>query len=190
MIAIQNLRIANSRYLTERGKGGILYPDDTDEKTELSIKEVLQSKHPDVRTPGPDALTVYPYLPDFVHLDITKVTIKIVARSLSGGAGLGGMDAHELQQWLLQFGKSSCNLQQAVAELVEGLANAFPSCAAYQALMAGCLVALDKCPGIGPIGIGETLRRLAANATLQVAGSDAKERCSINQLCAGLDVGI
>jgi hypothetical protein len=184
-----NLRGA-VRYLTEREKGGILYPDDIDEKTGLTVETVLESKHPDAREPGPDALTAYPYLPDFVDVDITEDTIEVVARRLSGAAGLGGTDAHALQQWLLRFGNSSRTLRQATAELVDWLANDFPPWAAYRALMAGRLVALDKCPGVRPIGIGETWRRLAAKATLQVAGSDAKELCGIHQLCAGLEAGI
>jgi hypothetical protein len=81
-----------------------------------------------------------------------------------------------------RFGKASCTLLQASAKLVEWLANTFPPWAAYRALMAGCLVALDKCPGVRPLGIGETWWRLAAKATLLSSGSDAKELCGIDQL--------
>jgi hypothetical protein len=56
--------------------------------------------------------------------------------------------------------------------------------------MAGRLLALDKCPGIRPIGIGETWRRAIAKCILKVAGKDAKETCGIDQLCAGLESGI
>ncbi len=100
------------------------------------------------------------------------------------------MDALALQQWLLRFWKSSRLLRRATANLVDWLANSFPPWDAYRALMAGRLVALDKCPGVRPIGVGETWRRLAAKATLLVSGCDAKERCGIDQLCAGLEAGI
>jgi hypothetical protein len=178
------------RYLTEREKGGILYLDDIDENSGDTVQSVLESKHPDAWTPGVNALTGYPFIPDFVDLDITEDTIKVTTRRLSGGAGLGGTDAHALQQWLLHFGKSSRLLRQATADLVDGLANSFSPWAAYRALMAGRLVALDKCPGVRPIGVGETWWRLAAKATLLVSGCDAKERCGIDQLCAGLEAGI
>jgi hypothetical protein len=56
--------------------------------------------------------------------------------------------------------------------------------------MAGRLVALDKCPGIGPIGVGKTWRRLAAKATLLVSGCDAKEQYGIDQLCADIKAGV
>jgi hypothetical protein len=47
--------------------------------------------------------------------------------------------------------------------------------------MVGRLFALDKCPGIQPIGVGETWWRLTAKATLLAAGSKTKELCSILQ---------
>jgi hypothetical protein len=79
-----------------------------------------------------------------VDLDITEDTVEVTARPLSGGAGLGGTDARAPQQWLLCFGKASRPVRQAIADLVDWLANSFPPWAAYRALMVGCLFALDK----------------------------------------------
>ena len=56
--------------------------------------------------------------------------------------------------------------------------------------MFGRLVALDKQPGIRPIGIGETWRRLFAKCVLRVAGTEAEIQCGADQLCAGLKAGI
>jgi hypothetical protein len=56
--------------------------------------------------------------------------------------------------------------------------------------MSGRLCALDKSPGIHPFGVGETWRSATAKILLLVAGAEAKEACSINQLCAGLEAGI
>jgi hypothetical protein len=85
-----------------------------------------------------------------VDLNITEDSIKVVAHCLSRGAGQGGTDTHMIQQRLLRFGVASCSLQQACAKLVDWLSNAFPPWAAYQGLMAGRLVALDKCPDVRP----------------------------------------
>jgi hypothetical protein len=74
-----NLRGA-VRYLTERQKGGILYPDNINKKTGCTVQSVLESKHPDARTPSVNALTNYPSLPDFMDLDITEDSIEITAR--------------------------------------------------------------------------------------------------------------
>ena len=62
--------------------------------------------------------------------------------------------------------------------------------AAYCALMACCLVALDKRPGVGPVGIGETLRQDLAKLVMRKAGDQAKTACGNLQLCAGLKAGI
>ena len=56
--------------------------------------------------------------------------------------------------------------------------------------MANRLVALDKCPGVRPVGIGEIWRRLFAKTVLILAGEEAKEECGDEQLCAGLEAGI
>ena len=53
--------------------------------------------------------------------------------------------------------------------------------------MACCLVALDKIPGVCPMGIGETLCRALAKLVIRSAGDQAKTACGNLQLCAGLD---
>ena len=51
-------------------------------------------------------------------------------------------------------------------------------------------MALNKCPGIRPIGISEIWRRLLAKCVLKVAGAEAKDACGNTQLCASLEAGI
>ena len=65
-----------------------------------------------------------------------------------------------------------------------------PPWAAYRALVACRLVALDKRPGVRPVGIRETLRRALANLAMRAAGDQAKTACGNLQLCAGLKAGI
>ena len=47
------------------------------------------------------------------------------------------------------------------------------------------LIALDKCPGVRPIGVGETLRRLISNAILRVTHDDILKAVGSRQLYAG-----
>ena len=65
-----------------------------------------------------------------------------------------------------------------------------PPWAAYCALMACCLVALDKIPGVRPVRIGETLHWTLAKLVMRAAGDQVKTVCVNLQLCAGLDTGI
>ncbi len=178
------------RYLTDREKGSILMPDDIDEKTGDSVTTVLESKHPDARVPDVSFFQSYPNTPDFVDLDITEDSVEKVAGRLSGSAGLGGSDAYACSHWLLKFGTASRKLRVALAGLSAWMANGFPPWAAYRALMAGRLLALDKSPGVRPIGVGETWRRCIAKCVLLVSGNEAKESCGIDQLCAGLESGV
>lgn len=184
-----NLRSA-VRYITEREKGSILYPDDIDEKTGKPVSQVLAEKHPDSRRADPTKLPHYPSTPCLVPIVISEDIVAEVANNLSGGAGLGGIDSILLKHLLLKHGGASRRLRVAVANFTEWMANESPPWAAIRALMSGRLVALDKCPGIRPIGIGELWRRLISKCFLKVAGPQAKEACSIDQLCAGLEAGV
>ena len=56
--------------------------------------------------------------------------------------------------------------------------------------MSNRLIALDKCPGVRPVGVGEVWRRLFAKCIIKVAGGQAKDACGTSQLCAGLEAGI
>jgi hypothetical protein len=86
----------------------------------------------------------YSEMPDFVDLDITDKIIEKVARRLSGSAGAGGTDSHALTHWLLHFGIASGRLQQALIDFAEWMGNEFLPWAAYRALMAGRLLALES----------------------------------------------
>ena len=56
--------------------------------------------------------------------------------------------------------------------------------------MANRLIALDKYPGVRPIGIGETFRRVIRKTICLPCRDDVEEICEISQLCAGLKCGI
>ena len=52
-------------------------------------------------------------------------------------------------------------------------------------LLASRLIALNKCPGVRPIGIGETARRIITKAILVVTRCDIQDAAGSIQLCAG-----
>ena len=56
--------------------------------------------------------------------------------------------------------------------------------------MSGRLIALDKQPGIRPVEVGETWRRLMAKCLLKVAGPEAKSTCGTTQIAGSLEAKI
>lgn len=58
-----------------------------------------------------------------------------------------------------------------------------------RALMASCLLAPDKCPGVCPIGVGEVPRRILGKVMALATGMDVEEVCKTDQLCSGLKAG-
>ena len=70
------------------------------------------------------------------------------------------------------------------------MANSSPPWSAYRALMACHMVALDKRPGVRPVGIGVTLSRALAKKIMRASGDQAKIACGNLQLYEGLEAGI
>ena len=91
---------------------------------------------------------------------------------------------------MLRYGAHSDRLRDSVAALVRRLSNNIVPWEDIRALMACRLVALDKCPGVRPIGIGETLRRIMGRAVCLTTRYDLSEACGITQLCGGVRCGI
>jgi hypothetical protein len=58
------------------------------------------------------------------------------------------------------------------------------------ALIANRLIALDKCHGVTPIGIGECLRRVLGKCFALATGMDVEIACGVEQLCSGVSAGI
>uniref|UniRef100_A0A0G4GXV9 Reverse transcriptase domain-containing protein n=1 Tax=Chromera velia CCMP2878 TaxID=1169474 RepID=A0A0G4GXV9_9ALVE len=56
--------------------------------------------------------------------------------------------------------------------------------------MAYRLVALDKCPGVRPVRIGETIRRLLGKAVMKETREELQEAYGADQLCSGLMEGL
>ena len=76
-------------------------------------------------------------------------------------------------------------LCDVLAELAKCLANSIVEWSDIKALMSSCLVALDKCPGVRPIAIGEIPRPILCKAMAM-----ATDLCEVDQLCSGLKGGI
>ena len=58
------------------------------------------------------------------------------------------------------------------------------------ALLANRGIAIDKNPGLRPVGVGEMLRRIIGKAIMEVTGSDVQKAVGALQLCAGHPAGV
>jgi len=129
-------------------------------------------------------------LPCLEDVEITSAYIHSVAHQLQGGAGPGGSDSSHWRDILLRYGASRARLRDSVATLCRRICNSIVPWDDIRALVASRLIALNKCPGVRPIGIGESLRRVIGKAVCMATRIDAALACGSDQLCAGLKVGI
>ena len=81
-------------------------------------------------------------------------------------------------------------LRDAMAELARKIANNVVNWVDICALMSSRLIALDKCPGVRPIAIGEEPRRIFCKVLAMATGSDVVDLCAVRQVCSGLKAGI
>ena len=90
-------------------------------------------------------------------LEFSEDNVTWVAYNFTGAAGALGSESIKLRNWLLHFGCASEEFRAVVADLSDWMANSSPPWDAYRAMMVCCVVALDKIPGVRPVGIVETL---------------------------------
>ena len=82
------------------------------------------------------------------------------------------------------FKGASANLCHAIAGLAKLLASEVVHPAGIAPLLLCRLVALDKQPGLRPVGEGEVLRRIIAKAILRVTKTDIQDACGHIQKCS------
>ena len=118
-------------------------------------------------------------MPKTISLNFTEDNVTWVASNISGAAGTLGAEDVEMRNWLLCVGCASEELRVVVTILAYWMDNSSPPWATYHALMACRLVALDKRPGLCPVGIGETLCWALFKLIMRAAGDQAKTACEI-----------
>ena len=68
------------------------------------------------------------------------------------------------------------------------LANTIVPWNQVRALVSNRLIALDKCPGVRPVGVGETLRWVVGKGVCMAVRIDIEDLCGVDQLCGGLSL--
>ena len=160
------------RLLSEQSKGGVLHLDDSVEigKGRRKVRNILIDKHPPGQPAHPDTIInvnppdVHPVL--FESLDAAM--IRSAALRTNGAAGPSGLDALGWRRLCTSFKSPSSELCHSLALVAKRLCTELVDPASIAPLMASRLIALDKNPGVHPIGIGDTARRIIAKAILNI----------------------
>ncbi len=178
---------------TNKGARRLYHPHDLDSKSGCPVIGVLWDTHPDCRVPLDNDFDAYPdaaNLLDTMPVYCYEEFVAKAAASLSGSAGPCGVEAKMLKHWLLRHGAHFEHLQEAMANWVDWLSNGLPPYAAYRAVNMVRAVALDKSPGVWPLGVGEVCMRLWSDCSHMKTKAVATSACGNTQLCVGLQTGI
>ena len=165
---------------------------DTGASGKKQVQDVMISKHPPSAPVHPEAISnsePKPFHPViFDALDAS--CIRSAALRTEGAAGPSGIDALGWRRLCTSYNSASNQLCQSLAATARRLCTCYVDPKSISALTACRLMALNKNPGVRPIGIGETVRRILAKAILSITKGDVQEAVGTIQLCAGQLAGI
>ena len=185
------------RTLSKECRGTVLNLNDivlSSDGTRATVLDILKSKHPPSGgPPDPDTLIDAAFNPPVVHPvifdSIQGQTIRSAALHTSGAAGPSGIDAWGWRRLCSSFKSASAALCQSLALLTRKLCTVLVDPDGLAPLMSCRLIALNKNPGVRPIGICEVVRRIVAKAILYVTTGDIQQAAGSLQLCAGQKAG-
>ena len=176
---------AAMKFLTENDVG-VHQVDD-------KILQALQEKHPQPSSLTPDVLLNGPInrvLPSyFDELDET-----MIFKSASMTKGSGGpmrIDAEQYRRILTsnKYKKENKELRVQLAIFAQNIATQHLDPNSLEAFVSCRLIPLDKNPGVRPIGIGETTRRIVGKCISWILRKDIQQAAGPLQTATGLQGG-
>ena len=171
--------------------GAPMHLDMAVDSTNLSwtVLDELLKKRPEGKPAHPHTLQSGKLVPDsrpVIFEALNGSVIRSAALRTKDALGPLGMDAFSWRHLYISFQSASDDLCNGFALLAKHLCTSFIG---ISALVVGWLIALNKCPGLRPIGVGEVIRRIVSKAVLSVLKLDILEAAGSLQLCAGQDAG-
>ena len=178
------------RVLDEEQSGGVL------PLSEAVLKD-LQNKHPLSEPPNPTVMIdgEIPLVDPTLFSNIDESSIAKAAMNTKGAAGPSGLDALAWRHILVSknYRSSGKDLRDAVAMMARHLATRkntiIDGKSNLEAYLSCRLIPSDKQPGVRPIGIGETLRRIIGKTIIATIKPKIMESAGSLQLCAGQKAG-
>ena len=158
-----------------------------------SVRDILKEKHPDPTSYYEEAILDLKCQPSEVNSilfhKIDGLLIREMALKCSGAAGPSGLDDLDWRRLCTEFQNKSLDLCNPLASVACRISTEFIDHSGIAPLVACRLIALDKNPGVRPIGVCETVRRIISKAALNVVKNDILTVVGALQLCAGQDAG-
>ena len=176
------------RFLSDQSRGSFL-PISASIGDSTVLEELIK-KHPCPLSATPASLIVtdatnYSSCHPVIFEQLDEHVIRRTALHPGGTAGPSGVDALGWRHLCTSFRVASTDLCCSLALVARHISTSFVDPIALQPLLNSRLIALDKNPGVRPIGIGETSRRLIAKAILAALRQDILNTSGCLQLCAG-----
>ena len=149
----------------------------------------LLKKHPPKQPPSVSSLLEpesQPPEPHPVMFDVIDgQLIRNTVLKMDGAAGPSGLDAAAWKRICTSFKTASSDLCKSIASTARRLCSEYVDRTCISALVACRLIALDKCPGVRPIGVGETVRRVIEKSIATALRSEIQQAAGPLQVCAG-----
>lgn len=155
------------------------------------VCDALKEKHPKAQPASQDALlqgeipSIHPILFDCIDDSV----VHKIALTIQGAAGPSMADSYVWRRMLVSFKAASTELCSAVTDLARRLSTEHVDPLGLMPLLNNCLIPLDKNPGVRPIGVGETLRRIIGKTVLSVLKDNILFAAGVTQVCAGHPAG-
>ena len=158
-----------------------------------TVREILMKKHPpqqpakvsSIVTEDMQSTEPHPVIFDKIDGQFIRRTVL----RMDGAAGPSGLDTDSWKRLCTSFGSASADLCEALAATARRLCTTFVNPKGLSAFVACRLIALDKCPGVRPIGIGETARHIIGKAIVTALGDNIQSAAGPLQVCAGHQSG-
>ena len=173
------------RMLTEEDKGVL--------KLDPETKHLLEKKHPPPAPVRADSLLHGPMEvpdPEFFS-EITGHMVARAARMMQGAAGPTTTDAEFFKRILTNktFKKERLELCQEIARFAKTYATTYIDPKLLDAFLNSRLIPLNKCPGVRPIGVGETFRRIVGKVIAWTLKEEIQVVAGPRQVCTGVKSG-
>ena len=116
--------------------------------------------------------------------------IRSCALNTNGASGPSGLDAYAWKRLCTSYKSESNTLCQSLALSIKRMCTKYIDPRVLSPLLSCRLIALNKNPGVRPIGIGETFRPILAKAALRIMRDDIQDAAGTVQLSAGQIAGV